>query len=75
MTRAFLVFTLARFLLFLLFAMLSWSVAGLLGYELNGFVLLIVALVLSSLAGVFLLAGPRAKLAAALAERQQQREA
>jgi hypothetical protein len=72
--RAALVYTAGRFLLFMLFAMLSWSVAGLLGYRLNGFPLLVLALLLSSVAGYFLLAVPREQLASAIAAQRESRE-
>jgi hypothetical protein len=66
-----LVYTAARFGLFLLFSALIWSIAGLLGYEVNGFLLLVLGLLLSSLVGYFLLAHQREALAAALAERRE----
>ena len=40
-------YTGGRLLLFVLFALLAWSAAGLMGFHLNGFPLLFVALVLS----------------------------
>jgi hypothetical protein len=68
--RAAAVYTAARFGLFLLFALLIWSAAGLAGYDVNGFLLLILALLASSVAGYLLLGVPREKLAIALAERR-----
>lgn len=72
MTRAFLVYTAGRAALFGLFVVLTWSVSGLLGWELRGLPLLLVALLLSSLAALFLLPGPRAQLAAALAKQRDE---
>jgi uncharacterized membrane protein len=68
--RAAAIYTGARFGLFLLFSLLIWSGAGLAGYEVNGFLLLILALVASSIAGYLLLTGAREDLARALSERR-----
>lgn len=68
--RLVLVYTAARTGLLLLFALLIFSGAGLLGRELNGFLVLLLALMASSLAGLFLLAKPRDELAQAMAERR-----
>lgn len=69
--RAALLYTLARLLLFTLFALLIWSVSTLLGHSVNGFPLLLLALLLSSGAGLLLLAGPRARFAQALAQHRE----
>ena len=68
--RATAVYTAARFGLFVLFSLLIWSGAGLAGYDVNGFLLLVLGLLASSIAGYFLLAVPRENLAQALAERR-----
>ena len=70
MTRAAVVYTAARFGLFLLFSALIWSVGRLLGYEINGFLLLVGGLLLSSIAGYVLLAHQRDALASAIEERR-----
>jgi hypothetical protein len=68
--RAAAVYTAARFGLFLLFAVLIWAVFGLAGYDVNGFLLLVMALLASSIAGYVLLGAPRDQLARAIAERR-----
>jgi hypothetical protein len=65
------IYTAARFGLFLLFSLLIWSVAGLLGWNVNGFPLLILGLAASSIAGYFLLGRWHEELALALEERRQ----
>ena len=69
--RAAAIYTGARIGLFVLFALLIWSGAGLAGYEVNGFLLLITSLLASSIAGYVLLTGAREDLSKALADRRQ----
>jgi hypothetical protein len=68
--RLALVYTAARAGLLVLFGLLIFSVSGLLGYQMNAFLLLLLALLGSSLAALFLLATPRDELARAMAERR-----
>ncbi|MCU1588150.1 MAG: hypothetical protein JWN31_1643 [Frankiales bacterium] len=68
--RAFAVYTAGRVGLFVLFALLIWSAGGLAGFEVNGFLLLVLALLTSSAAAYALMGAPREKLAIALAERR-----
>ncbi len=66
MRRAALLYTLGRFGLFLLVALILWSGAGLLGKDLNGLPLLLAAALLSSALGYVLFARQRQALAEAL---------
>lgn len=68
--RAATIYTAARLGLFVLFSLLIWSAAGLAGYEVNGFLLLILGLLASSVAGYVLLTGAREELSRALADRR-----
>ncbi len=68
--RATVVYTAARFGLFLLFSLLIWAGFGLAGYEVNGWLLVIAGFVLSSVVGFVVLAGPREDLARAVADRR-----
>lgn len=68
--RAAAIYTAARFGLFLLFSLLVWAGFGLAGYEVNGWLLVIVGFALSSVVGYLVLAGPREDLAHAVAARR-----
>ena len=68
--RSALLFTLGRFGLFALTALLIWSATGLTGHQLNGLPLLLAALILSSIAGIFVFARQREQLAEALATKR-----
>ena len=68
--RAAVVYTGARLGLFVLFSALIWSGLGLAGYDVNGWLLLVLGLALSSVVGYFVLARQREELAQALAERR-----
>ena len=70
MKRAFLLYTGARFGLFLIFSALIWAISGLAGYEINGWLLVIAGFALSSLVGYVVLVGPRQELAEALAQQR-----
>lgn len=72
--RAAVIYTGARFGLFLIFSMLIWSLAGMAGYAINGFLLLMLGLLFSSIVGYFVLAGQRDAFARAIAERQREPE-
>lgn len=69
--KAVLTYSFGRFGLFLLVALLVWSGTGALGHQLNGLPLLLAALVLSAVGSIFLFAGQRQKLAAALVARRE----
>lgn len=69
--RAAAIYTGARLGLFVLFVLLIWSGFGLAGYDVNGYVLLVMSLVASAAASYALLAGPREDFARALAERRE----
>jgi hypothetical protein len=64
-------YTLGRFLLFVLTALLLWSGAGALGYRFNGLPLLLASLLLSSVASLFLLSRQRERFAASLAAKRE----
>jgi hypothetical protein len=68
--KAAVVYTLGRFGLFILFALLIWSGSGLIGHVLNGIPLLLAALLVSSIAGLFLLSRQRNAFAEALAAKR-----
>ncbi|MCU1592940.1 MAG: hypothetical protein JWO12_332 [Frankiales bacterium] len=68
--RSAVLFSLGRLGLFIASALLLWSGAGAAGYSLNGFPLLLAALVLSSVAGVFLFSRQRLQFAEALADKR-----
>jgi hypothetical protein len=71
--RAAVVFSLGRLGLFVVSAILIWSATGAAGHSLNGFPLLFAALVLSSIAGVFLFSRQRRQFAQALADKRAAR--
>jgi len=64
-------YTVGRFGLFLLAALLVWSGTGALGHQLNGLPLLLTALVLSAVGSIFLFARQRQQLAEALAAKRE----
>jgi hypothetical protein len=66
MRKAALLYTLGRFGLFALLAVVVWGASGLLGHQLNGLPLLLVAALLSSVLGFFVFARQREALAQAL---------
>jgi cell division protein FtsL len=68
MRKAALLYGLARVGLFLLAAVLVWSVSGLLGHQLNGLPLALVAALMSSMVGYVVFAPQRRQLAEALEE-------
>lgn len=68
-------YTLGRVGFFLIVALLVFAVTGLLGHQLNGLPLLLVALLLSSIGSLWLLRGQRQKLATAMAEAREARTA
>ncbi len=69
--RAALTYTLGRFGVFALLALLIWSATGFAGRQLNGLPLLLVALLLSSVASYFLFSRQRTQLATALAAARE----
>jgi hypothetical protein len=73
MRRAALLYTFGRFGLFLLVALVVWGASGLLGHQLNGLPLLLVAALLSSALGYVLFARQRLALAEALDSKRQAR--
>jgi hypothetical protein len=75
MRKAALVYTLGRFGLFALLAVVVWGASGVLGHQLNGLPLLLVAAVLSSVLGFFLFSRQRQALGEALETKRQVREA
>jgi hypothetical protein len=66
--RAWLTYTLGRLGLFALVAVIAWGASGLLGHELNGLPLLLVALLGSSVLALVLLREQRDRFGQALAE-------
>jgi len=66
--RAWLTYTLGRAGLFALVAVIAWGASGLLGHELNGLPLLLVALIGSSVLALVLLREQRDRFGQALAE-------
>jgi O-antigen ligase len=73
MRKAALLYTLGRFGLFAVLAVVVWGASGLLGHQLNGLPLLLVAALLSSVLGYVLFARQRQALAEALDARRQER--
>ena len=73
MRRAALTYTLARFGLFLLVAVILWGAAGLLGADVNGLPLLLAAALVSSVLGYVLFARQRQALAEALDAQRRAR--
>ena len=73
--RSAVLFTLARFGLFLVMALLIWSGTGAAGHQLNGFPLLLAALLCSSIIGVFLFSRQRQEFAQALAVQRDAKTA
>ena len=73
MGRAALSYTLARFGLFLLVAVILWGGAGLLGADVNGLPLLLLAALISSALGYVLFARQRQALAEALDAQRRAR--
>ena len=73
MRRAALVYTVGRFGLFALVAIILWGGSGLLGKDLNGLPLLLVAALVSSALGYVLFARQRQQLAEALDEQRKAR--
>lgn len=73
MRRAALLYTFGRFGLFLLVALVIWGASGVLGHQLNGLPLLLVAALLSSGLGYVLFARQRLALAEALDGKRQAR--
>lgn len=71
MRRAALIYSLGRFALFLLVAVLTWAVSGLLGHQLNGLPLLLLAALVSSALGYVVFARQRRQLAEALAAQRE----
>jgi cation transporter-like permease len=65
--RAFLTYTLGRLGLFLLVAVIVWGASGLLGSQVNGLTLLLLALIGSSVLAVFVLRGQRDRFGQAIA--------
>ena len=68
MRRAWLTYTLGRLGLFVLVAVIAWGASGLLGHELNGMPLLLVALIGSSVLALVLLRDQRNRFGEALAQ-------
>jgi hypothetical protein len=75
MRKAALLYTLGRFGLFALLAVVVWGASGLLGHQLNGLPLLLVAALLSSVLGYVLFARQRQALAEALDAKRRSRSA
>ena len=73
MRRAALLYTFGRFGLFLLVALVVWGASGLLGHQLNGLPLLLLAALLSSALGYVLFAQQRVALAEALDSKRRAR--
>ena len=65
--RAFLTYTLGRLGLFVLVAVIAWGASGLLGNQLNGMPLLLLALIGSSVLALLLLRAQRDRFGQALA--------
>ncbi|MCW2599654.1 MAG: hypothetical protein JWM02_1483 [Frankiales bacterium] len=68
--KAALIYSFGRFGLFLLVALLVYSGTGLVGHQLNGLPLLLLALIVSALGSVFLFARQRQQFAEALAAKR-----
>jgi hypothetical protein len=73
MRRAALTYTFGRFGLFVLVTVILWGGAGLLGTDLNGLPLLLLAALVSSVVGYFLFARQRQELAEALDAKRLER--
>ncbi|HUR51997.1 MAG TPA: DUF4229 domain-containing protein [Mycobacteriales bacterium] len=73
MRRAALLYTFGRFGLFLLVAIVIWGASGVLGHQLNGLPLLLVAALISSIVGFKLFARQRIALAEALDGKRRER--
>jgi O-antigen ligase len=75
MRRIALLYTLGRFGLFVVLVLLVWGASGLVGHQLKGLPLLLVAALLSSLLGYVLFSRQRQALAQALDAKRQERAA
>ena len=75
MRKAALLYTLGRFGLFAILVVIVWGASGLLGHELQGLPLLLVAALLSSVLGYVLFGRQRQALAEALDAKRQARAA
>jgi peptidoglycan/LPS O-acetylase OafA/YrhL len=73
--RAFLTYTLGRFGLFLLSAIILYSAAGLLGNDVNGLTLLLFSLIASALLSAFFLRPQRERFSQAVTESRERRAA
>ena len=73
--RAALVYSAGRLVLFVLCALLLWSGAGAAGIDFNGIPLLLAALLLSSVASLYLLRAQRERFAESLAARRDAKTA
>jgi hypothetical protein len=73
--RAFLLYTLGRLGLLVLVAVIAWGTSGLLGDQLNGLPLLLIALLGSSVLAVFVLRGQRDRFAEAVAASRSDKAA
>jgi TRAP-type C4-dicarboxylate transport system permease small subunit len=73
--KAAVLYTLGRFGLFALFALLIWSATGAFGHQVNGIPLLLASLLASAIVGVFVLARQRTAFAAALAGKRDAKTA
>ena len=71
MRRTAVLFTLGRFGLFVLMALLIRGSTGLAGHPLNGFPLLLAALLVSSIAGLYLFSRQREQFAQALLDQRE----
>ena len=71
MRKAALIYTLGRFGLFLLVAMILWGGSGAIGHSLNGLPLLLVSALVSSALGFVLFSRQRHELAEALDGKRQ----
>ncbi|MDX6218917.1 MAG: hypothetical protein QOJ48_598 [Frankiales bacterium] len=65
--RAFLAYTLGRFGLFFLVAVIVWGASGLIGSQVNGLTLLLLALIGSSVLALFVLRRQRDRFGEAIA--------
>ena len=73
MRRAALLYAAGRFGLFLVVALLLWTLSKALGYDLNGIPLLLAAFVVSSLLGIWVFSRQRRALAEALDAQRRAR--
>lgn len=73
--KAAVLYSLGRFGLFVLFALLIWAGTGAFGHQVNGLPLLLGSLLASSLVGVFVLARQRSAFAEALAAKRDAKTA